>query len=367
MIEGTIFSYMRTNAPNKLSAKHQVAEPNQELYMHHITQSASSSLSFLFLILILLLFPLSLSAQLVSMSNGNWTSNSTWEPSGVPAAGMELVILPGHQVTIGNNLSYTGSPMRVDVHGTWRFNGGGAKIAMPANSYVLIHPGGQLISTGPGSSGSSQTISIGGTTYWNGGQQPTVSGPEAYPELPMPVELVSFQAQGTAKGVVARWSTASESNSSHFDLQRSRDAVEWTSAAMVDAAGQSTQIREYQTEDAAVGAGLWYYRLLQVDLDGAERVYHMVAVDVAARKGSMQCHAGEPGGGILQVWLEQALPEDAMAQLVDMAMGRTVPLQLLQSSGASATYRMPELPMGIYLVRIHSLGSDQHCRFVLGH
>jgi hypothetical protein len=314
----------------------------------------------------MLIAPILVPAQLVSKTNGNWTSSNTWEPAAVPAAGSELVIMPDHQVTIGSNLTYTGDPMRVDVHGTWRFNGGGAKITLPDNSLIIVHPGGRVISNAPGASGVSQTISIGSTVFWQGGANSEVTGPQAWPESPMPVELISFQAQASPNGVLARWSTASESNSSHFDLQRSRDAEEWMSAAMVDAAGHSTQIRDYQMEDATVGAGLWYYRLLQVDLDGSERIYHTVAVDVAARKTIMQCHAGEPGGGTLQVWLEQALPEDATAQLVDLALGRTVPLQLLHASGASATYRMPELTKGIYLVRIHALGSDQHCRFVLG-
>jgi hypothetical protein len=92
---------------------------------------------------------------------------------------------------------------------------------------------------------------------------------------PLPIKLLSFQAEKSGeKNALLKWSTASEINGSHFQIERSLDNVNWKSIGQVKAAGNSQIIQNYDYIDVGVYNGVAssltaYYRLKMVDLDGA--------------------------------------------------------------------------------------------------
>lgn len=93
---------------------------------------------------------------------------------------------------------------------------------------------------------------------------------------PLPVELLSFQTNClTDEKVSVSWSTASEKDASHFTIERSRDGVNWITIAVVNAAGNSTSLIDYEYIDQPE-AGVNYYRLSQVDIDGKTTTYDLV-------------------------------------------------------------------------------------------
>lgn len=83
---------------------------------------------------------------------------------------------------------------------------------------------------------------------------------------PLPVTFSTLNANCTNNGVMVRWTTASESNSSHFEVQRSINGIEWVSVGSEPAFGNSTTSRDYQHLDLNGGNAL--YRIKQVDIDG---------------------------------------------------------------------------------------------------
>ena len=94
---------------------------------------------------------------------------------------------------------------------------------------------------------------------------------------PLPVTLASFGAAARGTGVAVNWTTASEQNSAHFEVQRGTDGVQFKSIGTVVAAGNSQRTLAYQYFDAAPVRPTSYYRLKQIDLDGRE-TYGPVAV-----------------------------------------------------------------------------------------
>ena len=87
---------------------------------------------------------------------------------------------------------------------------------------------------------------------------------------PLPVELSAFSAQRQADNTVAvKWTTASEKNSARFEVQRSLGGREFSTIATVVAIGNSTQPSIYATLDKSAPTATLYYRLRQVDRDGA--------------------------------------------------------------------------------------------------
>jgi hypothetical protein len=89
-------------------------------------------------------------------------------------------------------------------------------------------------------------------------------------QTPLPVELVLFDAKSDDnKTVDVFWQTKSEVNSAFFEVEHSQDGNNWLTIATKDAAGNSSAILDYRIVHQTPGLGANYYRLKQVDLDGA--------------------------------------------------------------------------------------------------
>lgn len=94
----------------------------------------------------------------------------------------------------------------------------------------------------------------------------------------LPVELTAFAAQARLSDVLLGWTTASECNSSHFEVQRSTDLWTWDVIGSVDAAGNCTGTRHYGHVDPSPVPGESFYRLLVVDNDGSAETSAIVSV-----------------------------------------------------------------------------------------
>jgi uncharacterized repeat protein (TIGR01451 family) len=94
---------------------------------------------------------------------------------------------------------------------------------------------------------------------------------------PLPVELLDFTATCLDdKSVQIDWSTASENNSSHFEVRKSLDGYTWNTIESVLAAGNSTELLEYSILDRSQTKGNTYYRLNQIDIDGKSELFDVV-------------------------------------------------------------------------------------------
>jgi hypothetical protein len=86
---------------------------------------------------------------------------------------------------------------------------------------------------------------------------------------PLPVKLVYFQAKKKESHVLLTWGTAEETNSNHFDIERSADMKLWARIGSVLAASDSKTAQEYVLADTLPEPGLNYYRLKMVDDDNS--------------------------------------------------------------------------------------------------
>lgn len=94
----------------------------------------------------------------------------------------------------------------------------------------------------------------------------------------VPVELSRFQAQAFGRHVLLTWHTESESNNLGFEIQRSRDGVDFSRIGFVAGAGTTTQPQDYSFRDVNAHYGTFYYRLKQLDTNGAFHVSHQIRV-----------------------------------------------------------------------------------------
>ncbi|MBK7946636.1 MAG: M36 family metallopeptidase [Flavobacteriales bacterium] len=161
----------------------------------------------------------------------------------------------------------------------------------------------------------------------------------------LPVELLSFKGREVADGVLLEWSTASESGSSHFEVQRSRDASAWTAIGRMEARGQSLMLSNYALLDPAPLAGTSFYRLRMIDIDGSEEISDMVSM-----KRGHQGQRAFPNPGNGQFTL--LLPEPGTPIELRDALGQIVPMSV--DTGAEGLVRLAlRRPVpGVYFLRI---------------
>jgi len=135
---------------------------------------------------------------------------------------------------------------------------------------------------------------------------------------PLPVELLSFNGSCTDGVVDLGWQTASEYNSSHFELEHSRDGATWSVVNTQAAAGNSTELLTYNYTDVNALVGDNYYMLKQIDLDGTEKTYEIINASCTDLNSDYFSVYPNPSSGSFQVMLQNSdIEGSAVMRIVD--------------------------------------------------
>ena len=100
----------------------------------------------------------------------------------------------------------------------------------------------------------------------------------------LPIRLNSFAATNNHSSVLLNWQTAYEQQTSHFNLQRSTNGIDFGNVTTVQAKGSPTTETNYQYDDITVrdlkGVDHVFYRLEMVDKDGLNDFSSIVQVQL---------------------------------------------------------------------------------------
>lgn len=98
----------------------------------------------------------------------------------------------------------------------------------------------------------------------------------------LPVQFLPLTAFRVNNTVLLKWGTASEQNSSHFEILRSSDGSNFNKVlGTLPAQGNSTSVTNYEFVDRDPGASWNYYRIRQLDLDGRPTLSNIVRINMA--------------------------------------------------------------------------------------
>ncbi|NOZ60550.1 MAG: T9SS type A sorting domain-containing protein [Calditrichaeota bacterium] len=101
----------------------------------------------------------------------------------------------------------------------------------------------------------------------------------------VPVELATFEASVQENGVLLTWATASESDNYGFAVQRKAfGQAEWESIGFVQGKNTTSEPQFYQFFDKTATGADYFYRLKQIDLDGAFHLSQEIEVHFAVPK-----------------------------------------------------------------------------------
>lgn len=114
--------------------------------------------------------------------------------------------------------------------------------------------------------------------------------------LLLPIELTDFTGSQQGHAVKLEWTTASELNNDKFIIERSSNGDDFDAIDIVSGAGTTEIVHYYQFFDQAPADGINYYRLKQVDLDGAFTYSQMIVVEVSGEASYLKIYPNPSNG-----------------------------------------------------------------------
>jgi hypothetical protein len=191
-------------------------------------------------------------------------------------------------------------------------------------------------------------------------------------ENPLPVNLLAFNAQVTEnKEVKLKWKTASEQDNDYFTVERSTDGIVFNEVARVSGAGNSAVENNYATVDRNPLAGISYYRLRQVDFDGGQETFPMVAVEIEGitlNEPRLNVHPNPYANGNILVDIDGFdESQDAHVLIADLSgsniwSGRLVPTREEMTKALQPQFE--QLKPGFYIVVVVSNDRNISTRIV---
>lgn len=164
----------------------------------------------------------------------------------------------------------------------------------------------------------------------------------------VPVQLIYFRGKSEAERVRLNWATATEINSSYFNVERSIDLKEFTTIGKIASAGDSRQRIEYNFLDEAPLPGVNYYRLKQVDKDGTSELSKIIAVSPNTEASQFVVYPNPSDGQAIKLQFNN-LELDGL-RLVTM-LGQEIPFEIQATNTNGLTiHPQRELENGLYFV-----------------
>ncbi len=172
----------------------------------------------------------------------------------------------------------------------------------------------------------------------------------------LPLTWLDFRAERIDRKHHLYWQTGTEINTSHFEIERSADALQFERIGSRAAAGQSTSRQHYTHTDANPLYGFNYYRIKQVDNDGAYSYSSIAVLQNLEEQPYGFSLFPNPATAAFTLRAHASLPENELyfVEIYD-ALGRKIQRQALPHIAQnSQTIDIHTLTAGVYTVCIVS-------------
>jgi hypothetical protein len=178
---------------------------------------------------------------------------------------------------------------------------------------------------------------------------------------PLPIQLLGFTGQCENGHVSLNWQTGSETNTSHFTIQKSYDGMHFYSIGDIPAAGNSSGIHMYSFNHDSVLHQIAYYRLLETDQNGEVSLFSTQSV-TPCKQSSETSSAYQSGEGQISILFYALLDKNIPVKVYD-SRGRLVASdQFAANTGYNHFELTAAMASGIYLVVLENECKPEVCK-----
>lgn len=180
----------------------------------------------------------------------------------------------------------------------------------------------------------------------------------------LPIIGLELMARRQGEDVLINWNTQSEQNSAWFEIERSNDGIVFSQIGLVQAAGLSNNIRNYQFTDVNAAKSMIFYRIKLVDADGS---YKFSPVRVVARSDDNRNEFllyPNPATSTVNIVLNKATSEDMQLQIIN-SMGQVVRTSRLNISTQVLMLDVSKLSKGFYILKLSGSSEVQSVKLVI--
>lgn len=137
------------------------------------------------------------------------------------------------------------------------------------------------------------------------------------PAAALPVTFTGISANRISAGVKIDWKVTDEINIRSYEIQRSLDGRNFNAAGTVKAAGNSSVEQRYSFNDVLAAAGLIYYRIKTLELNGDSKYSSIVKVNAAGAEKGFAIVANPVENGIVNLQLKNQPAGRYMVRLIN--------------------------------------------------
>jgi Zn-dependent metalloprotease len=171
------------------------------------------------------------------------------------------------------------------------------------------------------------------------------------PLFVVPVHLVNFDARKNGTKTTVSWTTANETNSKFFTVERSADGISFSGIGNIAATGNTNSERRYSYTDETPFIGKNFYRLKETALDGSTTHSRIVSIQFPNRQ--LAEIYPNPVTSMLHI---RTTAESGTVHIYHAAGGKvsTQPFNGTGRSNGLLKIPVKELAGGVYIVKIIS-------------
>jgi hypothetical protein len=174
----------------------------------------------------------------------------------------------------------------------------------------------------------------------------------------LPVTMSYFKLNCVEEDVELIWQTSSEHNSDYFQLESSLDGVNWEIEQTLPASGFSQELINYYAVDQDASRNQKYYRLKQVDFNGAFEIYGPLKTDCAVESTNIGLHPN-PCETEVTISIASKKPTDLNYTLISPEGKLLETKQIAVLAGITVyTLDVSNFPSGMYMLQFDV--NDKH-------
>jgi len=179
----------------------------------------------------------------------------------------------------------------------------------------------------------------------------------------LPVSFTSFTAVRNNNENLLQWSLIQQANSNYFNVQRSTDAVNFTTIGKVNASGNTTAQQNYSyTDNAFTTANTVYYRLQETDKNGIS-IYSKIVSLQMNQKGIALTISPNPVKDVLNMIISN-VAGNASLYVFDANGKKLLEQNQTIQQGSSLSINTAGFAAGTYFIHVVVNGTTFDQKFV---